>query len=159
MLVRGGSPITLEQAESVKGKRVLVVEDGPTTTHGGMPYGAGYVAATQAQAAQIVDPRPFAAPEIAAVYAQYPHIGPVLPAMGYSAAQLEALRQTLNQAEVDVIVLGTPIDLAAMIEVNKPIRRSRYEFADLEEPGLGAAVEQFLDRLGQCGHGPRPFSH
>ena len=159
MLVRGGSPIILEQAESVKGKRVLVVEDGPTTTHGGMPYGAGYVAATQAQAAQIVDPRPFAAPEIAAVYAQYPHIGPVLPAMGYSAAQLEALRQTLNQAEVDVIVLGTPIDLAAMIEVNKPIRRSRYEFADLEEPGLGAAVEQFLDRLGQCGHGPRPFSH
>jgi predicted GTPase len=79
--------------------------------------------------------------------------------MGYSAAQLEALRQTLNQAEVDVIVLGTPIDLAAMIEVNKPIRRSRYEFADLEEPGLEAAVEQFLDRLGQCGHGPRPFSH
>jgi predicted GTPase len=150
-IVRGGSPITLAQGDRVKGKRVLVVEDGPTTTHGGMPYGAGYVAATQAQAAQIVDPRPFAAPEIAAVYAQYPHIGPVLPAMGYSATQLEALRQTLNRAEVDVIVSGTPIDLAALIEVNKPILRTRYEFADLDEPGLGAIVEQFLQQVGEHG--------
>jgi predicted GTPase len=147
-ILRGGSPITLEQADWVKGKRVLVIEDGPTTTHGGMPYGAGYVAATQAQAAQIVDPRPFAAPEIAAVYGQYPHIGPVLPAMGYSAAQLAALEQTLNRAEVDGIISGTPIDLSALIQVNKPILRARYEFADLDKPGLAAVVEQFLDRLG-----------
>lgn len=155
-ILRGGSPITLEQTALVKGQRVVVVEDGPTTTHGGMTYGAGYVAATQAQAGQIVDPRPFATPEFAAVYAQYPHIGPVLPAMGYSAAQLEALRQTLNRAEAEVIVSGTPIDLAALIAVNKPIVRARYEFADLDEPGLAAAVEQFLDRVGQGGHGPRP---
>jgi predicted GTPase len=147
-LVRGASPITLEQAESVRGKRVVVVEDGPTTTHGGMPYGAGYVAATQAQAGAIVDPRPFVAPEIAAVYAQYPHIGPVLPAMGYSATQLEGLRQTLNRAEADVIVSGTPIDLAALIAVNKPIRRARYEFAEVDDPGLGAVVDGFLRRVG-----------
>lgn len=150
-ILRGGSPITLDQAERVKGQRVLVVEDGPTTTHGGMPYGAGYVAATQAQAAEIVDPRPFATAAIAAVYAQYPHIGPVLPAMGYSASQLQALQQTLNQAPADVIVSGTPIDLAALITVNKPILRTRYEFADLDQPGLAAVVERFLQRVELAG--------
>jgi predicted GTPase len=146
-LVRGASPIALEHAESVKGQRVLVIEDGPTTTHGGMPYGAGYVAATRAQAGTIVDPRTFTVPEIAAVYAQYPHIGTVLPAMGYSAAQLEGLRQTINRADVDVIVSATPIDLAALISVNKPILRARYEFAELEKPGLADVVEQFLHRM------------
>jgi predicted GTPase len=152
-VVRGASPITLEQAELVKGRRVLVVEDGPTTTHGGMPYGAGYVAATQAQAGTIVDPRAFAVPAIATIYAQYPHIGRVLPAMGYSAAQLEGLRQTLNRADVDVIVAATPIDLAALIAVNKPILRARYEFAEVETLGLTHVVEQFLQHLqlvGSC---------
>ncbi|WP_088889174.1 cyclic 2,3-diphosphoglycerate synthase [Leptolyngbya ohadii] len=148
VLVRGASPIVLEQAEQVKGKRVLVVEDGPTTTHGGMPYGAGYVAATRAQVGAIVDPRAFAVPEIAEVYARYPHISKILPAMGYSAAQLEGLQQTINRADVDAIVSGTPIDLAALIQVNKPILRARYEFAELEEPGLAAVVEQFLQRRG-----------
>jgi len=147
MVVRGASPIALEHPELVKGQRVLVVEDGPTTTHGGMPYGAGYVAATQAQAGEMVDPRAFAVPEIAIVYAQYPHIGRVLPAMGYSPAQLEGLRQTMNRAEVDVIVSATPIDLAALVDVNKPILRARYEFAEVEEPGLGDIVHQFLQRM------------
>ena len=148
ILVRGASPISLEPVESVKGRRVLVIEDGPTTTHGGMPYGAGYVAATQAQVGAIVDPREFATPEIATVYAQHPHIGPILPAMGYSQAQLEGLRQTLNRADVDAIISATPIDLAALIEVNKPILRARYEFAEAGEPGLAAIVTQFLDRAG-----------
>lgn len=148
MLVRGASPIVLEQAAAIKGQRVLVIEDGPTTTHGGMPYGAGYVAATRAQAGTIVDPRLFAVPEIASVYAQYPHIGPVLPAMGYSAAQLAGLQQTLNRAEVDVIVSATPIDLAALIAVNKPILRARYEFAEWGEPRLTEVVEEFLHRMG-----------
>lgn len=147
-LVRGASPIALEPAEAVKGQRVLVIEDGPTTTHGGMPYGAGYVAATRAQAGTIVDPRAFAVPEIAKVYAQYPHIGAVLPAMGYSAAQLEGLRQTINRVNVDVIVSATPIDLVSLINVNKPILRARYEFAELEQPGLTEVVEQFLQRVG-----------
>jgi predicted GTPase len=143
-LVLGMSPIRLEQAERVKGKRVLVIEDGPTTTHGGMPYGAGYVAATDAQAGMIVDPRNCAVPEIAAVYAQYPHIGRVLPAMGYSANQLKGLQDTINRADVDVIVSGTPIDLAALIQVNKPILQARYEFAEADTPGLAADVEKFL---------------
>lgn len=141
-LVRGGSPLSLEGA--VQGKRVIVVEDGPTTTHGGMAYGAGYVAATQAQASAIIDPRPWAAPAIARVYQQYPQIGPVLPAMGYSPEQLEALGATLNQTPADLIVSGTPIDLEALLQLNKPIHRVRYEFADLDSPGLGDRVDLFL---------------
>jgi predicted GTPase len=143
-IIRGASPIQLENPEAVKGKRVLVVEDGPTTTHGGMPYGAGYVAATRAQAATIVDPRSGAVPEIAEVYQRYPHIGRVLPAMGYFPAQLQALQQTINQVEADVVVAATPSNLAALIEVNKPIIRARYEFAEVDDPGLGNRVEQFL---------------
>jgi predicted GTPase len=131
----------------VRGKRVLVVEDGPTTTHGGMPYGAGYVAATRAQA-EIVDPRPFAAPEFAAVYAEYPHLGPVLPALGYGGGQIDALRRTINAAPVDLVVAATPVDLARLMPVNKRIVRVRYEFAELEDGGLAAAVEAFLDRSG-----------
>lgn len=148
VLVRGTSPITLEHPEQVRGKRVLVIEDGPTTTHGGMPYGAGYVAATRAQAGTIVDPRTVAVPEIAAVYAQYPHIGAILPAMGYSATQLEGLRQTINRTDVEVIVSATPIDLAALIAVNKPILRARYDFAELGDPKLSDIVEQFLQHRG-----------
>jgi predicted GTPase len=143
-LVRGGSPLSLEGATAVQGKRVIVVEDGPTTTHGGMAYGAGYVAATQAQASAIIDPRPWAAPAIARVYQQYPQIGPVLPAMGYSPEQLEALGTTLNQTPADLIVSGTPIDLGALLQLNKPIHRVRYEFADLDSPGLGDRVDLFL---------------
>ncbi|ADE14628.1 putative cytoplasmic protein [Nitrosococcus halophilus Nc 4] len=143
-LIQGASQVQLDDPERVRGKRVLVVEDGPTMTHGGMPHGAGYVAATQAQAAEIVDPRQVAVEKIAAVYAQYPHMGPVLPAVGYHPEQLQALRETLNAANVDVVVSATPCDLGALIELNKPIVRVRYEFAEAEEPGLGHWVETFL---------------
>jgi predicted GTPase len=151
-LVRAASPISLDNPEAVRGRRVLVVEDGPTTTHGGMPYGAGYVAATRAQAAEIIDPRAFAVPEIASIYAQYPHIRAVLPAMGYSPEQLEALRQTINNVKADVVVAATPIDLAALIQVNKPVVRVRYEFAEAEKPGLANLVEKFIERveIGVC---------
>ena len=144
-LVRGGSPVTLDDAAAVRGKRVLAVEDGPTITHGGMAQGAAFAAAVQAHAASIVDPRPWAAPDIAPIYAQYPHIGPVLPAMGYSSRQIAALAATLNAADADVIVAGTPVDLAGLMRLNKPIIRARYEFAELEQPGLWDAVEAFLD--------------
>jgi predicted GTPase len=109
-----------------------------------MPYGAGYVAATQAQAAEIVDPRAVAVDDIATIYARYPHIGSVLPAVGYHASQLAALRDTINAADVDVIVSGTPCDLAALIEIDKPLVRARYEFAEAGKPGLGGLVEQFI---------------
>jgi len=144
-IFRGASPVVLDHPAAVRGKRVLAVDDGPTLTHGGMPYGAAFVAAEQAHAARIVDPRPWAAPEIAAVYAQYPHIGAVLPAMGYSDAQLAALQATLNAAAADVIVAGTPIDLAALLQLNKPVVRARYDFAELESPGLWSAVERALE--------------
>jgi len=147
-IVRGASLVQLDDPGRVRGRRVLVVEDGPTITHGGMPYGAGYVAATQAQAAEIVDPRSVAAERIAALYAQYPHIGAVLPAVGYHAAQLQALQQTINAAHADVVVSATPCDLAALIDINKPMVRARYEFAELGEPGLGSLVETFLERRG-----------
>ena len=148
-ITRGASPVHLEQPEQVRGKRVLVVEDGPSITHGGMPYGAGYVAATQAQAADIIDPRGVAVDEIAALYTRYPHIGSVLPAVGYHASQLAALRDTINAADVDVIVSGTPCDLAALIEIDKPVVRARYEFAEMGEPKLGDLVERFIRE--RCG--------
>jgi predicted GTPase len=149
VILRGSMPVRLDDADAVRGKRVLVVEDGPTLTHGGMPHGAGYAAALAAGAAQIVDPRASASPAIAAVYAQYPHIGPALPAEGYTPAQLEALRQTINSAAADLVVSATPIDLAALITINKPVVRARYEFVDSETPGLRAELERFLARLAQ----------
>ena len=142
-VVRGASPITLDDAAGVRGKRVLVVEDGPTLTHGGMPHGAAFVAATRA-GATIVDPRPWAVPDFAPVYAKHPHLGPVLPAMGYSDSQVEALRTTLNAANADFVIAGTPIDLSRAMKLDKPVRRARYEFAELERPGLWDLVERFL---------------
>ncbi|WP_305908054.1 cyclic 2,3-diphosphoglycerate synthase [Methylomarinum sp. Ch1-1] len=149
-IVRGASVVQLQNPESIRGKRVLVVEDGPTITHGGMPYGAGYVAAIQAQAGEIVDPRALAVEQIAQVYSTYPHIGKVLPAMGYHPEQLQALRETINQADVDVVVAATPCDLAALIKINKPVRRVSYRFAEVGEPSLARLLETFLreKRLG-----------
>jgi predicted GTPase len=152
-IARAASPIRLESLEAIGNPpnlsdlEVLVIEDGPTTTHGGMAYGAGYVAATQAHASRIVDPRPYAAPEIAAIYDAYPHIGAVLPAMGYSPAQLDALRQTINATPADVVVSATPSDLAALIQVNKPVVRARYEFAEAGTPSLTHYIDAFLAKL------------
>jgi predicted GTPase len=147
LILRGSMPVKLDDAAAVRAKRVLVIEDGPTITHGGMAHGAGYVAALAAGAAAIVDPRASAAPAIAAVYAQYPHIGPVLPAEGYTQAQLEALRETINRADADIVVAATPIDLAALITLDKPVVRARYEFVDSETPGLAAELDRFVARL------------
>jgi len=143
-VVHGASPVVLDDTAAVQGKRVLVVEDGPSITHGGMAYGAGYVAATAAQAAEIVDPRQTAVGEVAAVYRQYPHIGRVLPAVGYHRAQLEALAQTINRSAADVVVSGTPCDLAALVRLDKPVVRARYEYAEVDDPGLGALIDGFL---------------
>ena len=146
LLIRAASPVILDDPAAVRDCRVLVVEDGPSITHGGMPYGAGYVAATRGQAAAIVDPRVCAAPEIAAVYAQYPHIGPVLPALGYYPEQLAALRQTILASAAEVVVAATPCDLAALLHLDIPVVRARYAFAEAGEPGLGRVVDAFLAR-------------
>jgi len=146
-IVRTNSPVRLDDAESIRGKRVLVVDDGPTISHGGMPYGAGYVAASRAGVSEIVDPRRSATPELAAVFEQHPHIGKVLPAMGYGDAQVRALRETILRSDAEVVVSGTPIDLAALLGVDKPVVRARYEFEEAERPGLGDAVDDFLRSL------------
>lgn len=146
-IIQAASPVTLAEAEAIKGKRVIVVEDGPTVTHGGMAYGAGWVAASRS-GARIVDPRPWLAPEIAAAYEKYPQIGPVLPALGYSPEQLQALAQTLERAEADYVIAATPIDLAALIQIGKPIIRARYDYAEAEAPGLIGRVSAFIKRIG-----------
>ncbi len=142
-ILRTASPIALDDPAAVRGKRVLVVDDGPTLTHGGMAYGAGYVAAVDARPAEIVDPRSSASPEIRRVFEQYPHLGAVLPAVGYDDVQLEALRRTLEASPAEVIVSGTPLDLGTRLALSKPVVRARYRFADVEEPGLGAVVDEF----------------
>jgi predicted GTPase len=145
-IVRAASPVRLDDPGAVRGRRVLVVEDGPTLTHGGMAYGAGYVAAMEAGAAAIVDPRASAAPGVRELFARYPHIGPVLPAVGYDARELQGLRETINRAAADVVVAATPLDLAALIALDKPVVRARYEFAEVGEPTLASVVDAFLSR-------------
>jgi predicted GTPase len=148
VLVCAASLLQLEDPQLVTGKRALIVEDGPTITHGGMAYGAGYAAAVAAAAAEIVDPRLSATFDLRPIFDQYPHIGKVLPAMGYNETQLAALEATINRAQADVVVAGTPLDLAALLKVNKPIVRVRYEFAEAGEPTLESVVDAFLSRSG-----------
>jgi predicted GTPase len=146
-VVLARSPVTLEEGPELAGRRVLVVEDGPTLTHGGMAFGAGTVAARQAGAAELVDPRACATGSIADLYDRYPHLGPVLPAMGYSDEQLRELERTIDACDCDVVVTGTPIDLSRLIRSRHPIRHASYELeeaggtrlAELLEPVLAAA--------------------
>ena len=147
-ILRGASPVTLDDPDAVRGKRAVVVDDGPTLTHGGMRYGAGFVAAMAGGAAEIVDPWPGAAPALRATLALHPHLGRVVPAMGYGAAQCADLRATLDAADADVIVAGTPIDLAALLHPRLPVVRARYAYAEASTPGLGARVDAFLEAHG-----------
>jgi predicted GTPase len=145
-IVRANSPVTLSHGPSLVGAAVLVVEDGPTITHGGMPHGAGFVAAERGGAGLIVDPRPFAIGSIAETFARYPHIGSVLPAMGYSTKQLHELEQTIDAAECDVVVTGTPIDLAHVIRSRHPIRRASYELDEIGTPRLEELLAPIVGR-------------
>lgn len=141
-IVRAASPVQIDQPELVRGRRVLVVEDGPTITHGGMAWGAGYSALRALADVTIVDPRASAAPEIVQVYAQYPHIGKVLPAMGYSDQHLDALRATINHSAAEVVLSATPIDLARLGGFAKPMVRARYRYADAGSPTLATLVRE-----------------
>jgi predicted GTPase len=134
--IEGASPLFVEDPEAIRGKRVLVIEDGPTLTHGEMAYGAGFVAARRFGAAAIVDPRPFAVRSIAATYQKYPKTGPILPAMGYGEAQMRDLEATINGSDVDMVIVGTPIDLKRLIKINKPSQRVRYELQEIGQPTL-----------------------
>jgi predicted GTPase len=150
VVVHAASPVRLDDTAAVKGKRVLVVEDGPTITHGGMPHGAGYVAAVAA-GADIIDPRRSAAPAISEVFEAYPHIGKVLPAVGYDAAQLAALQATINDADVDVVVSATPVDLGRLLRLDKKVVRARYELVEVGEPKLSAIIDAFVERTARIG--------
>ena len=143
LIIRAASPVTPEDADAIRGKRVLVVEDGPTLTHGEMTYGAGYVAAQRFGASDIVDPRPWAVGSLKQVYAKYPHIGPVLPAMGYGEAQTLELAATINAAEVDLVLIATPIDLRRLMPLTHPCQRVRYALQEIGEPTLRDVLSPF----------------
>jgi predicted GTPase len=135
-IVLATSPALVREPERIAGKTVLVVEDGPTLTHGGMAYGAGFVAAEEFGAAEIVDPRPFAVGALQEVFARYPHIGRVLPAMGYSEAQIRDLAATIENTPADLVLFSTPIHLCRLLTCNKPTIRVRYEYQDYGGPTL-----------------------
>ncbi len=135
--------VAVAKPEQIKGKRVLVVEDGPTLTHGEMPYGAGVVAARQCEAAELVDPRPFAVGSIRNTYERYQHLTNLLPAMGYSPMQRHELEETIQRTPCDLVVIATPIDLTRVIKIDKPNLRVTYEVEELTKPGLAEVLEQF----------------
>jgi predicted GTPase len=136
VVIEGASPLFVDDPEAIRGKRVLVIEDGPTLTHGEMKYGAATVAAQRFGAGEIVDPRPFAVGTIIDTYEKYPEIGILLPAMGYGDQQMRDLEKTIDNADVDIVVSGTPIDLTRVVKVNKPMQRVRYELQEIGVPTL-----------------------
>jgi predicted GTPase len=145
-IVLAKSVVEVEDPAAVAGKRVLVVEDGPTLTHGEMSYGAGVVAARRHGAAHIVDPRPWAAPSIREVYLKY-NVGPLLPAMGYSADQIADLEHTINSADADLVLLATPVDLRKLVRIDKPALRVSYELEEVGSPTLDDVLRPLVDRL------------
>jgi len=148
-VVQTACRVAVSEPELVKGRRVLVVEDGPTLTHGEMPYGAGVVAARQCGAAELVDPRPFAVGSIRWTYEHYPHLTSLLPAMGYSAMQCHELEETINRVPCDLVLVATPIDLGHLVKINKPSLRVTYEIEDLTHPGLSEILTRFTrERAG-----------
>lgn len=145
-VIEAASPIQVENPDAIRGKRVLVVEDGPTLTHGGMAYGAGWIAAQKFGAAEIVDPRPYAQGSISEAYSKYPTTGMVLPAMGYGPEQMEELEQTINSADVEVVVIGTPIDLGKLLHLDMPYQNVRYELEEIGQPRLPEILEARFGR-------------
>ena len=141
MVIEAASPLFVDDPSAIRDKRVLVVEDGPTLTHGEMAYGAGWVAARRFGAAEIVDPRPFAVGSILETYRKYPGTGEILPAMGYGDEMMHELEQTINNADVEMVVIGTPINLAGLLKINKPSQRVRYELQEIGQPTLSEILQ------------------
>ena len=140
------SPITVDKPELIRGKRVLAIEDGPTITHGSMPYGAAVIIAKNLGASEIVDPRPYAVGSIKEAYKKYPHLGALLPALGYGEKQVAELKETIDRIPCDVVVLGTPIDLRRVITIKQPTVRAKYELKVLGPVSLEQILQEFLQR-------------
>jgi len=143
VIIQANSPISVKEGAEIKGRAVLVIEDGPTLTHGGMSYGAGIVAAEQYGAARIIDPRPFAVGSIQETFEKYSHLDRVLPAMGYGKEQIEELTQTIDRSECDFVISATPIDLGRLIQTNKRILRVTYDLEELGSPTLKDVLKDF----------------
>ncbi|MFC2078257.1 cyclic 2,3-diphosphoglycerate synthase [Candidatus Bipolaricaulota bacterium] len=147
IIVEAASPIQVDDPTIIRGKRVLVIEDGPTLTHGGMEYGAGVIAARRFGADEIIDPRPYTVDSISETYRKYPKIGRLLPAMGYGESQIRDLQETVNRTECEAVVIGTPIDLGRLLTFNVPTTRVRYELQEIGLPNLEKIIERRLPNL------------
>jgi predicted GTPase len=147
VIIEAASPIFVPDPAAIRGKRVLVIEDGPTLTHGGMKYGAGVVAARRFGAAEIVDPRPYAVGSISTAFASYPEIGALLPAMGYGAEQIRDLEETIRRVPCDLVLSATPIDLTRVARIEHPIQRVRYELQVIGQPTLEDVLRDRLDHV------------
>lgn len=145
VVVEANSPITVDDPKAIQDRRVLVIEDGPTLTHGEMSFGAGWMAAKRFGAAEIIDPRPFAVGSIRDTYSKFPNIGTVIPAMGYNPDQIHELEETINQADSDLVLIGTPINLGHLLEINKPSQRVRYDLEITSRPTLAELLERKLN--------------
>jgi predicted GTPase len=147
-IIMAESPVLVDHSELIRDKKVLVVEDGPTLTHGGMAYGAGHIAAEKYGAAEIIDPRPWAVGTIEKAFRQYSHMGPVLPAMGYSKDQISDLEKTIHDADCELVLFATPIQLTLILSIDKPTIRVRYEYKDHGEPVLEKVLLECLENKG-----------
>ena len=145
VIIEGASPITVEHSSLIEKKKVLVVEDGPTLTHGGMKIGAGMVAAEKFGAAEIVDPRPYLVGKLKETFNQYPDIGTLLPAMGYGNEQIKDLETTINNTECDVVIVGTPIDLRRIIDIKKPSVRVTYDLQETGSPTITDILALYIE--------------
>jgi predicted GTPase len=145
-IIEGASPISAEDPATISGKRVLVVEDGPTLTHGGMKYGAGTLAAKKFGASEIVDPKPYAVRTIAETFRKYPDTGVLLPAMGYGPEQMQDLEETIERVPCDTVLIGTPVDLRRVIRISKATTRVQYSLEETTKPDLEEVLRAFLER-------------
>jgi predicted GTPase len=146
-VIDAASTLRLEDPSVVKGKRVLAVEDGPTLTHGGMKIGAGVVAAAKYGASEFVDPRPYLVGKLKETFEMYPNIGTILPAMGYGEEQLRDLEATINATDCDAVVIGTPIDLRRILDIDKPSTRVFYDLQEIGEPDLDGVLDEFIEEM------------
>lgn len=146
IVIEAASPITVDKPELIKGKRVLVVEDGPTLTHGNMPYGAGTIVAKKLKATEIVNPRPYAVGSLTRAFEKYTHLGALLPAIGYGEEQVRELEETINKTPCDVVLIGTPVDLRLVLHLNKPAARARYELKEISTPTLEDVLTKRFSR-------------